>query len=119
MSTDQSFDLSKTNPTIGEITLTHLGHNIGFNTGEISVDLWAEDGTIIYLELPALLENIDRLHGRHHRLFGIKERLLAALFLAYESNFLTMADRQTFESYVRNHIASLSSIEAARRLVLG
>lgn len=100
------------------ITVTKIGHNIGFNTGPLEVDLMTEDGAITRLGLQDLLGNIDRLRGSFS--FGsIKENLLSCLFLAYEDNFMTNGERKTFEAYVREHIATLGSIEAARRLVLG
>lgn len=100
-------------------TLRVIGHNVSLSY-PIMVEAEDEDGNRHPMGLGQVLDRLDDFRETpcgYRQTEG--DRLLACCFNAYEHGQMLPDERTTFESYVRSKIGALTSVEAARRIVLG
>ena len=101
-------------PTKGR--LKWLGGNLALDF-PISEEVMNDSGDVFFLGLDQLLQRLDEFEGYRGKM-PIKDNLIARCFSAYEYGMMTADERELFEEFVRDEIATIGHIEAARRLIL-
>lgn len=98
--------------------LRMLGTNLGF-AAPIQIDAIDDNGQLLAIPLAAILARLDDFtddRGRHQT---VKERIIECLFIAYQYDYtMTEYERSIFETWVRDRVRGVESIEAAKAVLL-
>lgn len=91
------------------------GGNLALGT-PVQEEVIDSDGNWLSLSLAEVLNRLDDFTGMRFNM-TIQDCLIANAFDAYEYGLMSVPERGVFEAFVRNKLGTVTTIEAAKRLM--